>query len=248
MTSPPRHPDGLPAAVARAWGLGTERQRRGPVPSLTIATIREAALAVADDGKRGGPSLSAVAKRLGVTTNALYRHLDSRAELDAIAADMALGDPPTIAPTQWRQEVHEWVNALRTRHLAHPWLIDVQRRAPLMPGVLGWLDTLLEVLDRAALEPAEAMRAAAVIDSYVRAEAASRVLDEDDAVRVDADRFSSAADTLAELARQRRLDRVADLLAADIMAPNAAGNESFDAGLDLILDGIATRRPSAPCD
>lgn len=204
--------------------------------------IVDVALQLADEQGRGGHSLSGVAERLGVTTNALYRYLSSRAELDVLLGERALGPAPTMPETApWHEGVRFWVSAIRERHRTHPWLVDVQVYVPLMPHVLAWLDALLHALMATGIDTARAMWAASVIDGYVRATA---VRDRERLVPPDADERAlwmtpEVMTQVATLARARGLDHAATVVEnAFFAAEGIEDDASFEAGLDLILDGL----------
>lgn len=240
---PDREP--LPASLAKAWGVASSARRRGPKAQLSLEEIADVAVELADERGRDGHSLSGVAERLGVTTNALYRYLNSRAELDVILGERALGPAPRIPDDMpWEDAVRSWVGAMRERHRAHPWLVDVQAYVPLMPNVLAWLDALLRALSAAGIDTPSAMWAASVIDGYVRAAA---VRDRERLVAQDSDERALWAspgivEQVAALARGRGMDLAAAVLDGTVFAMEGLGDDpSFEAGLDLILTGIAHR-------
>ena len=212
--------------------------------------IVDVALQLADERGRGGHSLSSVAERLGVTTNALYRYLGSRAELDVLLGERAMGPAPTMPDAlPWDHAVRFWLRAIRERHRAHPWLVDVQVYVPLMPNMLAWLDALLHALSTAGFDAAPAMWAASVIDGYVRAAA---VRDRERLVPQGTDERAlwmtpEVVTQVAALARDRGLDHVATVLENAFFASDGLEDDaSFDAGLDLILNGLADTLSAPP--
>ncbi|MEJ3653131.1 TetR/AcrR family transcriptional regulator C-terminal domain-containing protein [Actinomycetes bacterium KLBMP 9759] len=161
----------LPHHLRRAWGVTGRPSTRGPKAVLSLERIVATAVELGDAGDASSISLTGVARRLGVTPNALYRHLGSRAELLVLAREHALGVPgPRRRPTgDWDGEALAWAQALRGRYLAHPWLVDGPVRLPVTPNALTWFEALLEALAPAPYSTPEKLRLAALVDGYVRA-------------------------------------------------------------------------------
>lgn len=161
----------LPAPLRRAWGITDPPASRGPKPSLSLRGIVEAAVELGDTEGIEGISLTRVAGRLGVTPNALYRHLGSRDELHVLAREHALGvpGPRRHTPAAWDEAAVAWATALRARYLRHPWLVDGPVRLPVTPNALTWFEALLEALERAPFGTPEKLRVGTLLDGYVRA-------------------------------------------------------------------------------
>ncbi|XVX19687.1 TetR/AcrR family transcriptional regulator [Actinomycetota bacterium] len=233
----------LPSALGAAWGLPASEARPGPKPRLRVQTIVETAIETADtDGQ--APSLSRVARALGVTTNALYRYVGSRAELDMLVAEAVLGPPPRLGDAPWRGAVRGWAQAMRDRHAQHPWLVEIQAYVPMLPNTLGWLDALLGALVDGGLDLAQAMRAASIIDGYVRAvatrqQAPARATASEQALWYTPEITAE----VSRLSREAGLTHVADVLDGSVFESSAlTGEDDFLGGLDVILDGLEARR------
>ncbi|MEM9711186.1 MAG: hypothetical protein AAGA17_03115 [Actinomycetota bacterium] len=97
----------------------TRPRRPGRKPSLTVDDIAEAVLAVGFDHV----TVAAVAEQLGVSASGLYRYIEVRDDLIAIAADHLISAPP-------RSDADNWVDLLREECWAR------YRSAERHPGVV----------------------------------------------------------------------------------------------------------------
>src|SRR4051812_50195310 len=92
----------LPPDVALLWGRRPSG-RRGRRPTLGVEEITAAAVRIADAEGLGAVSMARVAKELGNSTMALYRHVESKDELLLLMSDAALEPPPDLTPAgDWR--------------------------------------------------------------------------------------------------------------------------------------------------
>ncbi|KAA9151947.1 TetR/AcrR family transcriptional regulator [Microbacterium lushaniae] len=228
----------LPRGLRQAWGSGTAAGRPGPKAMLSLPGIASSAIALADAEGAEALSLGRIAERLGVTTNALYRYVDSRDDLDVIVHDHALGAPAGIPEGEdWADAAAAWCRALRDRYARHPWLSDMRVRIPFAPHSLAWLEDLLDRLEGSGLGDRETLQAAGLLDGYVRTRAgAVRDLLRADAGTPDPGRL------IQEIGAERftaRVPRVASLMSSGLYrSPQAVADEDFEFGLDRILAGL----------
>lgn len=160
---------GLSRGIRALWGVD-DKPRRGPKPSVTIHEIAAAAMEIADDADLDAVTMAAVAGRLGLTTMALYRHVDSRQDLVAVAGDTALGRPPArLARSGWRRQVGDWARAEFAQLRAHPWVLDIIRDGPPAgPNTIAWMDSGMQAIGSTGLDPQAAASALLVVDGFVR--------------------------------------------------------------------------------
>lgn len=166
------HSQGLsePTAVLQRWGL-VQPSNRGPRARLTLDEVIAAAVALADSRGRDEVTLAEVAGRLGMTTTAVYRYVDSKETLTELMVDAALGPAPVLDEEPGLRQVRAWVDALWGRYRLHPWLATFPlRRAPRCPHVFAWLDVLVHQLRVAGVE--DALGTAMAVDVLVRGYAA----------------------------------------------------------------------------
>lgn len=157
----------VPRGLGELWGLDV-RGARGPRARHTASEVAAAAVALADRGGLEGVTLAAVASELGLTTTALYRHVDAKDDLYELMVDAAFGDPPPVTGGSWQERARAWALALADRYRRHAWLAGVrvagvQRR----PSLYAWTDALLGALEGAP-RAGDGFRLALLLDAVVR--------------------------------------------------------------------------------
>ncbi|MGR7002046.1 TetR/AcrR family transcriptional regulator [Yinghuangia aomiensis] len=159
------------AAVRLLWGPHP-KPARGPRPTLDLARIARAGIAVADESGLAEVSMQRVAAELGVTKMALYRYVPGKAELVALMVDGAIGPyPASDRPVgDWRGQLHAWARGLLALFRRHPWALEATVGPRIMgPGELSWMERAVSALDGTGLTGAERMDAALLLSGHVRA-------------------------------------------------------------------------------
>ena len=239
----------LPDDIALLWGL-REAPRRGPKPTLGVAEILRAAVAVADADGLGAVSMARVAAELGHATMALYRHVRSKDELLALMADAALEEPPEVSADDWRAGLETWARSVVAVSRRHPWIARLPVTGPPAgPGNLAWLDRGLEALAGTPLHPGERMGVVMGLLTYTQgqirlgAELAA-------GLAADPAAFARYGEVLARLVEPARFPALSALITAGVFEGGAdEGDADFDLGLALYLDGVAgliTRAAARP--
>ncbi|GAB3818375.1 TetR/AcrR family transcriptional regulator [Micromonospora zhanjiangensis] len=236
-------PEAYRAASALLWD-GRGGPRRGPRPTLSLATIARAGVALADADGLPAVTMQAVAEALGVTKMALYRYVPGKAELVALMVETGMGDPPPLdTGAGWRGRLDGWARELCARFLAHPWsLAATVGVRPMGPNELAWLESAVAALDGTGLHGGERLDVVVTLTGHVRSLAEQVV-----AVGTGTPE-AGMADALGALlaGRADRFPALAAALAS--AAAHAAHDQALDVGLGLILDGVdllVTRRRAA---
>ena len=174
-------------------------------------------------------SMRRVARDLGSSPMALYRHVQDKDDLlrqllDRIARQLERPPPPQDPHDRVMvvgRAVHGWL-------IAHPWAIDVLP-AHLMGWSTAWIvDDIVAALIAGGLVPHEAARGYQVIWQYMVGEL---TLAHSDVVRGHPQQLGpDAADC-----RQRGLPALAAV--ADAW-PQTGGRDDFDHGLAALVDGL----------
>ena len=175
-----------------------------------------------------------LAQELGAGTMTLYGYFADKDDLlDAVVESAAAAYAIEPATGDWRQRLRDVARQLRDGLSAHPSLVQLRLRRPILsPGAMRGTEMAMEALLEAGLDPREAASAFRVIFLYAFGFTAF-----------------SAPDLTPELRRGARA-AAAELPEADFPIVTAAieemvstlgGEEEFERGLELILDGIADR-------
>ncbi|GIE48133.1 TetR family transcriptional regulator [Amorphoplanes nipponensis] len=217
-------------SVEFLWGARAQ-PTRGPKPALSLESIANAAIAVADAEGLAAVSMQRVAAELGKTKMSLYRYLPGKAELVALMIERAIGEPPVLRAASWRAALTAWSQLLHAAYLRHPWSVDATvGRRPLGPRELGWMESALAALGTGSgLTGAERLDAVAVLAGHARmlAQQAAAQLDE-----------HGMATAMAEVMTLHG-DRFPHLTAAMRATAEQGGqDDAFAFGVERILDGL----------
>src|SRR4249920_3825848 len=103
---------------------GSPQRGAGRVPRNTLsrAGVVDAALALIDAEGLDAVTMPKVARRLGVGTMSLYRHVQDKDDLIEAVAEHVMGDiqVPGGAPDDWQRRVVGYLRLLRDAAIAHP--------------------------------------------------------------------------------------------------------------------------------
>jgi AcrR family transcriptional regulator len=196
-----------------------------PAGRITRAVVVDAALRIVDRDGLDGVSMRRIAAAIGATPMALYRHVPSKAALlDALVAGV-LGqlEFPTGGDVPLAERLRATVRSLRRLLTAHPWLVSLILRGPVLgEGVYRASETALRELRETGL-PAETVAAIfrllhSYTVGYVGMEIARRSVDPARYEDFEARRYPTRAAVAAHLGK--------------------FGEAQFEAGLDVIVGGI----------
>lgn len=153
-------------ALRVLWGVD-EPPTKGPKARWSPDQVAASAVALADEIGLDALSLARVAKRLDMTTTAIYRYVDSKSTLIDLMIDSAIGDPPAIDGPDWQGRCRAWVRELADRYAAHPWLTEVKPSGmPRQPRPYAWIDALVRGIPEDS--GIDALRLALLLDSLIR--------------------------------------------------------------------------------
>lgn len=216
---------------------------RGPKPGLTPDDVVNAAIQIADADGLAAVTMHAVAAALGFTTMALYRYFPNKEALYDAIVDAGIGRPPRLRVPRgnWRVEATTWAHAKRAILCARPWLAELPFvAAPHGPNWLSWLEAVTDALSTTGLSAADTGQMLSVIDGFTRGASDTAI----SLARARARGTSEAewvAAVGADLGRaigDSRFPRFAAIVTAPSDERPRTLEESFDFGLQRVLDGI----------
>lgn len=202
--------------------------------TLSREVVARAALELADRDGLDAVSMRALAERLGVGTMTLYGYFRSKDELLDALVDAAVGDElPAPAGVHWREQLREVILHARRGLLAHPSLVELRVRRPVLrPEALRFAEALVRILRGAGFGVGDAVGGFRLLFTYTMGFAALSP-----AQATDADRAAAGA-ALAALPADEfpALTEVRDELSQAM-----SGDDVFAFGLERILDGLEAR-------
>jgi AcrR family transcriptional regulator len=244
---------GQPTGVAALWS--TDRLRPGPRPALSAAEIVEAAVRIADESGLDAVSMARVARTLGFSTMALYRHVANKGELLEMMFDAGVGpaDQAILDERGWRARMHAYGRSFSRIFRQRPWLMDIPVTAPPVgPNNIGWLELGLTVLSETGLGPRDRMDVYLTLSSYLLGSEritieVTRAYQAALQSGASTDQITAYGDTLRALLPPGRYPAVEEALAAGVF--DGEDGEDTQRGIERILDGvealIAKRRQEA---
>ncbi|MDR6905323.1 AcrR family transcriptional regulator [Agromyces sp. 3263] len=195
---------------------------RPRTPLLSTERIAEAAMELVDEGEPFG--VNAIARRLGVTPSSLYNHVAGRDEIVELMRGR-LGEqylPPAIEGT-WDVVVEEMLRAERRMYAEHPFLIPlIVGKTITDPTVIASYDLLATALSGAGFPDDDVLEIVAILDAF------SIGFGLDLASPDEIWRPETPTTTLGRLVES---------------SPRGAprSDRAFEAGLEMLLDGLRLR-------
>jgi AcrR family transcriptional regulator len=226
-----------------------ERATRGPVPSLSRDEIAAAAVTLADEQGIEAVSMRTLAVQLGVGAASLYRYVDRKDELIDLMFDAVMGDDLLFEVGEdWRSDLRSFARGMRAMTLQHPWVaVHGAGRRTLGPNTARRYEQVLGAIDGLGLEIDEMLVMVETVDAFIRGRALDELSEQESARRSGLDQEEwmqiqfPYIRSLIESGRYPLLTRVV-LDARSPHEPDRLKN-SFDLGLERVLDGLATMLP-----
>jgi AcrR family transcriptional regulator len=226
-----------------------ERAARGPAPSLSREEITAAAIVLADTQGIEAVSMRTLALQLGVGAASLYRYVDRKDELIDLMVDAVMGDDLQFEVRgDWRNVLRSFARGLRAMTLRHPWLaIHGAGRRNLGPNTAWRYEQVLGAIDGLGLEIDDMLVMVETLDAFIRGRALDELSEQESArrSRLDQEEWMQVqtpyVESLINSGHYPLLTRVV----LDARAPHDPDrlNHSFEAGLERVLDGLATLVP-----
>ncbi|MGD7707304.1 TetR/AcrR family transcriptional regulator [Microlunatus sp. Y2014] len=156
------------------WAPRERASRTG----LSIGSITEAGLQLADADGLDAVTMRAVAAKLGVGAMSLYTHVPGKPELVALMSDAVLartyeGKGLPAEQSDWQAAVRHVATCNWELSLAHPWRLDLKPGHEVMgPGLVGKYEAELAAVDGIGLSDVDMDLAVALVQSHANSAAA----------------------------------------------------------------------------
>jgi AcrR family transcriptional regulator len=189
--------------------------------------ILDAALAIADERGLAAVTMRAVAKRVGVTSMALYPHIGGKDGLLDGMVDRLVGQLPMITEGDWRTRMRTLATAMRALAKRYPGATALLFARPTVtPDAVRVVDTIYLALLDAGVPPSQVARLERLISTVVVGYAVSE----------SNGRFSPG--TANPRARRGQLPET-DLPGHHALAPYLDEDTDWDAEFEADLDDLA---------
>ncbi|GAA4436334.1 TetR/AcrR family transcriptional regulator C-terminal domain-containing protein [Phytohabitans houttuyneae] len=229
------------------------RQESGPdQPALSRASIVRQAIAMLDAEGIEALSMRKLGARLNAGATSLYRHVATKDELIELAVDEVFGEIaiPDAGGAGWRVAAAEAARSFRATALRHTWLPPMLGQAGLAylgPNLMSFTERLAALFVEAGFpEPSGAIDA---LLSYVIGMSTTEAAWLTTVARSGETEASFIA-RLMPAAQQAAVDypHLAQAQVDATIDPAEVRESKFAYGLEIVLDGLATRMPTGGVD
>ncbi|MER6682643.1 TetR/AcrR family transcriptional regulator [Streptomyces olivaceoviridis] len=212
-----------------------------PVP-LDRERIVAAAIALADEGGLEAVSLRKVAARLNAGPMRLYGYISTKEELFDLMVDEVYAEIlPEAQPGDWREALRVLAHRTRQAALRHEWLADLLGRRPALgPNGLAVTEATLAALD-GLTDIDTVMRAVEIVSAYFTGAIRREITN----LRAERATGLSKRDWqrahVPHVTRMLATGRFPALAKAVYDGTDVDAEESFETGLDWVLDAVAAK-------
>lgn len=223
-----------------------ERPDTGPRPApspLNREKIVAAAIALADRDGIAAVSLRKIGAALDAGPMRLYGHISTKEELLDLMADAVYGEVVSGEDMKedWREAFRSFARLMREACHRHKWFIDLLGGRPhLGPNALAVIEVSLSALnDRAGFSDIDiSMQALGTVNAYV----IGAIRNETNDLKGGTTKADWQETWWPYLSRQIASGRFPMLEKVVKEANHPSTAESFETGLETVLDGIEVRR------
>ena len=220
----------------------TERraERRAP---LSKDRVLEAAVRLTDDGGIATLSMRKLAHELGVEAMSLYNHVANKDELLDAMVDAVFGEIGLpSARADWRISMRKRAMAVREVLMHHPWAIELmEARSRPGPATLAHHDAVLGGLRGAGFSIPMAAHAFSAMNSYIY----GFVMQEATLPFRTPEETAVVAKSIFEKFPNDTYPHMTELTVEHVLKPGYSYADEFEFGLDLILDGLESKRTNS---
>jgi AcrR family transcriptional regulator len=222
--------------------MATRARPNGQVRDrLSRERVLRAALVDADAGGLEAVTMRRLADELGVAPMALYRHVANRDDLIDGMVDVVFGElylPPTR--TDWRRAMRKRAISVRDVLARHRWAIGLmESRSNPGPANLRHHDAVIGNLRAAGFDMEAVAHAYSLLDSYIYGFALTKM----NLPFQSGDDVAEIAHTMLEPFPVDEYPNLVAFITEVAVKPGYDYGNEFEAGLDVLLDGLERARP-----
>jgi AcrR family transcriptional regulator len=213
-----------------------EATSRAPV---SRAVALERAIVVADREGIEAVTMRRLARELKVEAASLYHHVTGKDEIldglvNLVSAEIEL-PPPT---DDWRSGTRQCAHNTRAVLRRHPWAVALMAsRTTPGPATLRVLEAGIRCFRQGGFSVKAAAHAVSAVDSYVH----GFVLQEVNLPFRDESELAAMTGAIMEHFPTADFPYLFELTIKHVLQPGYSYGNEFDVGLEVVLDGIATR-------
>ncbi len=204
--------------------------------TLTRDSIFTAGVGLADEIGLAAFTIRKLAASLGVGAMTIYHHVPSKEEIIGGMVEIVFGEIHLPSKDDdWRTAIRARCESVREVLNRHPWA------APLMesgttpgPNSLRHHDAVLETLRQGGLSIEMTAHAYAILDSFVYGFAFEEAM----LPATGGEGFAAVAEEMASHMIFEDYPYLAELTVNHVLQPGYNFGDSFELGLDLIIDGL----------
>lgn len=211
------------------------RRRSSERVPLTRERVLREALTLTDEEGLANLSMRRLGQRLGVEAMSLYNHVANKDDLlDGLADLVSAGFVVPVAGDDWREALRRSALSAHEVLVLHPWAATLlESRSNPGPERLRYLNAMVGVMVDAGFPIQLAYYAFLTLDSYIYGFAL-----QDAAAPAAPEQAAEAADAFVAGLPDGRYPHLVSM-AHVVMDPAHDQAGDFDAGLTLVLDGLA---------
>ncbi|WP_405764003.1 TetR/AcrR family transcriptional regulator [Actinacidiphila glaucinigra] len=214
-------------------------RRTAPQPArktLTRQLVVRAAVELADAGGLETISMRKVGEAVGVEAMSLYNHVANKEDLLDGMVDVVFGEVELPKPGgDWRQAMRQRAISMRLVLSRHRWAIGLmESRSTPGPATLRHHDAVLGCLREGGLSLTLTAHAVSVLDSYIYGFA----LQEKTLPFGSPEETAELAGSIMSGFGDGEYPYLTEIATAHVMRPGYSYGDEFEAGLDLILNGL----------
>lgn len=222
------------------WLRG-DRGARDQRPALSRDQIVRTAIELADEHGLEAVSTRRIAAQLGSGATSMYWHVPSKADLYELMFDAVVGEIelPGQPSGDWRADLHALARSTHLMHQRHPWLMLLGIQPGLGPRTRRYGEYGVRVLGGLSLDPQTTIEVLAALNNYING-FAHREIARNQLIKRTGLTEQQWQERLRRYAADAR-DHDPDLARDVETRQNLTSDDSFEFGLDCLLDGIAVR-------